>query len=246
MAESAVKSAARVLDILELFEAEQRSLRISEIVGALNLPQSSVSMLIKTMREMGYIDFDSELRTFRPSVRLAFLGNWAAGPAGTTDRIRDKMRYLSRATGERVLLGRQVGYNMQYLSVIESQVSPRFVLHPGLMRISFNTGIGIAILAQRPDEDVRLLVTRYNAERPPDAPAISEGWVAGEIALARRQGYYQSHGRVTPGAGVLAVAVQSTVRGQLLGLGLGGPLPKLEERREALVSALMRAVGELG
>lgn len=246
MGESAVKSAGRVLDIFELFEAQQRPLRISEIVSALNLPQSSVSMLIKTMRDMGYVDFDPQMRTYRPSVRLAFLGSWAAGPAGTSDRLRAAMREVSEATQESVLLGRQMGYRMQYLSVIESRHALRFTLHPGLVRVAFRTGIGIAILSTRPDNEVRRLVTRYNAERDPDAPVIGEGWVAEQIGQARAQGYYMSNGMVTSGAGVVAVALKSLVRGQLLGLGIGAPLSRLDARRDALVDVLLDAVRRLG
>ncbi|WP_420392663.1 IclR family transcriptional regulator [Acuticoccus sp.] len=240
--DSAVKSAGRVLDILELFEAEQRPLRVSEIVAALNLPQSSVSMLVKTMRQMGYIDFDPVARTYRPSVRLAFLGHWAVGPRGTTERINATMRALSEATGESVLLGRQVGINMQYLSVIESRQLLRFSLHPGLVRTSFHTGIGIAILSRRPDDEVRRLVTRYNAERAEGAPSISEAWVAGELQRARADGFYQSHGMMTPGAGVIAVPLPEAVFGPNLGIGIGAPLQRLEARRDALVARLQEAV----
>ncbi len=71
-----VKSAQRVFELLELFESECRPLRVGEIVQRLDMPQSSVSMLLKTLAARGYMDFDPQERTYCPSVRVAFLADW--------------------------------------------------------------------------------------------------------------------------------------------------------------------------
>lgn len=246
MSDSAVKSARRVLQIMELFEAERRPLRIAQIVGALNLPQSSVSMLMRTMREEGYVDFDGETRTYSPSVRLAFLGSWAVGPSGTTDDLAARMKSLFDATGETIVLGRLIGTNMQYLSVLDSREALRFSLHPGLVRTSFRTGIGIAVLATRDDAEIGRLVNRHNAERPADTDAVGLDWVMGEIAEARSCGYYQSKGHTTPGAAVLAMALPPFARGHSLGLGIGAPIVRLEARHDLYLTALREAVSERG
>lgn len=54
-----VKSALRVLEILELFDAGRRPLRVADIVDRMNVPQSSPSMLLKTLVARGYMDFDA-------------------------------------------------------------------------------------------------------------------------------------------------------------------------------------------
>lgn len=64
-----VKSALRVLEILELFDAERRPLRVADIVDRMNVPQSSASMLLKTLVARGYMDFDAASREYCPSVR---------------------------------------------------------------------------------------------------------------------------------------------------------------------------------
>ena len=50
-----VKSADRVFDLLELFERVRRPLRVGEIAERLGVPQSSVSMLLRTMVARGYM-----------------------------------------------------------------------------------------------------------------------------------------------------------------------------------------------
>lgn len=104
-----VKSALRVLEILELFDAERRPLRVADVVDRMNVPQSSASMLLKTLVARGYMDFDAASREYCPSVRVSFLGAWTVGDLGRREEITDAMRELAEDTGETVLLGRRSG-----------------------------------------------------------------------------------------------------------------------------------------
>ena len=91
-----VKSAERVLAIFEVFEAERRPLRISELVSRLEIPQSSTSTLMKTLVARGLVEFDPDHRTFKPTVRLAFLGNWVVG---STDGLAQIQALAHRLDG---------------------------------------------------------------------------------------------------------------------------------------------------
>ena len=53
--DGAVKSAVRVVRVFELFEAERRALSVQDIVDALGMPQSSISSLLKTLVNEGYL-----------------------------------------------------------------------------------------------------------------------------------------------------------------------------------------------
>jgi hypothetical protein len=90
-----VKSAARVFELLELFDAERRPLRVTEIVQRLDMPQSSVSMLLKTMVARGYMEFDAADCSYCPSVRISFLNEWAMRAPGQRQDMQDAMRRLA-------------------------------------------------------------------------------------------------------------------------------------------------------
>ena len=104
-----VKSAERVLAIFEVFEAERRPLRISELVSRLEIPQSSTSTLMKTLVARGLVEFDPDNRTFKPTVRLAFLGNWVVGSTDGLAQIQTLAHRLFDETGETVIIGSQNG-----------------------------------------------------------------------------------------------------------------------------------------
>lgn len=62
--------------MFELFAAEQRPLSISEISTEMEMPQSSTSMLIKSLVEFGYLEHVPIARTGYPTFRIALLGTW--------------------------------------------------------------------------------------------------------------------------------------------------------------------------
>ncbi|RWA54445.1 hypothetical protein AU476_09885 [Cupriavidus sp. UYMSc13B] len=66
-------------------------------------------MLLRTMVARGYMEFDAQLRTYCPSVCVAFLCGWTTRKQGTGASVHDALRRLSSETGETVLLGRQSG-----------------------------------------------------------------------------------------------------------------------------------------
>ncbi|MEM9140960.1 MAG: helix-turn-helix domain-containing protein, partial [Pseudomonadota bacterium] len=163
MTDKMVKSAVRVLDIFEAFEAEQRALTISELVDLLQIPQSSMSTLIKSLVVKGFVEYEAETRRYRPSVRLAFVGNWALGSTDVIARIHTLAQQLYDETGETVIIGAENGLFVQYLSLVVSPHTLRFSLHPGLKRPIHRSGLGIMLLSLKQEAEIGRLVRRYNS-----------------------------------------------------------------------------------
>ena len=64
MRDPQVKSAARVLDVLQLFETTRRPMRAVEIGEALGVSQSSMAMVLRTMQDKGYLDLNPATRCY--------------------------------------------------------------------------------------------------------------------------------------------------------------------------------------
>ncbi|GER20306.1 IclR family transcriptional regulator [Variovorax boronicumulans] len=234
-----VKSAIRVFDLLELFDAERRPLRVTTIAQKLEAPQSSVSMLLKSLVSRGYMEFDATTREYCPSVRVAFLGDWATRIPHRRDAVQDALRRLANETGETVLLGRQSGILLQYLSVIESQNVLRFSPSPGTMRPMHRTATGIMLLSAQDDERIGRLLRRYNAEPGRTGPVAKIATTMRAVEWAREHGYYESANLATQGTGVIATLLATPIRGQRLSIGVGGPVDRLHARRAELVRIVL-------
>ena len=240
-----VKSAVRVLDIFEAFEAEQRALTISELVDLLQIPQSSMSTLIKSLVAKGFVEYEAETRRYRPSVRLAFVGNWVLGSTDVIARIHALTQRLHDETGETVLIGAENGLYLQYLSLVVSPHTVRFSLHPGLKRPIHRSGLGLMLLSLKQEAEVSRLVRRYNSElTDPQETRASPSEVVGMAMDARSQGWFKSSNLVTNGGGSLATLLRLPRAHGTLAIGFGLPVSMLTEKEDMLREVLLRNVAD--
>ncbi|MGR3527424.1 MAG: IclR family transcriptional regulator [Paracoccaceae bacterium] len=238
--EGAVKSAVRVVQVLELFEAERRALSVQDVVEALGVPQSSISSLLKTLVNEGYLTRQRATRRYLPSERLAFVGHWALGAAGGMAAIGRVMNYLSERTGESVLLGVQSGLQMRYVSMLESPHVLRFSLRPNQTRPLHGCGLGIMLLTRYSNAEIGAMVRNYNVEFTASPSPLTEAQVLEHVELARKQGYFETYGMVSDEVGTISTLLELPLEGRLLAVGLGGPLARLNPKREFLRELLMQ------
>ena len=243
MTDKMVKSAVRVLDIFEAFEAEQRALTISELVDLLQIPQSSMSTLIKSLVAKGFVEYDAQNRSYRPSVRLAFVGNWVLGSTDVIARIHALAQRLHDETGETVLIGAENGLYMQYLSLVVSPHTLRLHLHPGLKRPIHRSGLGLMLLSLKQDAEIGRLVRRYNSELTDETEERSTPSEVGAMVVqARTQGWYFSSNLVVRGGGSIATLLPLPHVNSMLAIGFGGIAQQMAEKVDDLREVLMRNV----
>ncbi len=103
-----VKSAARLLDLLEMLTVARVPIGVSEIARQLDIPKSSAHMLLLTLEGRGYVVSD-EQRRFALSAILGRRGReWVGGELGALlDIAKPVMNKLAHVTGESVFLGRR-------------------------------------------------------------------------------------------------------------------------------------------
>lgn len=242
-----VKSAVRVLDIFEAFEAEQCALTISELVEILQIPQSSMSTLIKSLVARGFVEYEAETRRYHPSVRLAFVGNWALGSTDVIARIHSLAQRLHDDSGETVIIGAENGLYLQYLSLVLSRHTLRFSLHPGMKRPLHRSGLGLMLLTLRSDAEIGRLVRRYNSEFSDETEKLAPpSEVLEMVTRAREQGWFLSTNLVRAGGGSLATLLPLPRGQKTLAIGFGGASNHLVEDIDRLRDILVSNVAEFG
>lgn len=240
---TAVKSASRVIAILELFEAERRALRINDIVEALGYPQSSVSTLMKTLVASGYISFDAQERSYSPSPQLAFLGHWALGHRESVEVIQGIMRRLSDATSMSVMLGARNGITMQYIHFVVAESEFAMRLREGTQRPLHRSALGLMLMTNFDDVEAGRVIQRYQLEHPgefeePLSDALER------LRLARIQGYFLSNNLIIQGASVLAALMPTPPNSRRFAIGIGGLTEKMNENWAEFLQALKAATQE--
>ena len=243
-----VKSAARVLEVFEYFAERHRPASVMELAKALGYPQSSTSVLLRSLVGLGYFDHDPHARTFVPNGRMAILTNWIQARAFGDSGLVERLEALHRATGETVILGLQNGMRVQYVYVLEADTPVRFHLRIGTMRPLHRAALGLLLLSLKPDAEVRALLRRFNAEMPPDADPRDRADVPAVMSAvedARHTGFVFSQGLQTTDAGVIARLVPLPPGGAPLAVGVGGPLERLRRQEGAIHAALDSILGPI-
>lgn len=240
---TAVKSASRVISILELFEAERKALRISDIVDALGYPQSSVSTLMKTLVGSGYISFDATERSYAPSPQLAFLGHWALGHRESVEVIQGIMRRLSDTTCMSAMLGARNGIKLQYIHFVVADSQFPMRVREGTQRPLHRSALGLMLMTNLDDAEAGRVVRRYHLENPNE---IEEPFsdVLERLNFAREHGYFISQNLILQGASIVGMLMPTPPNSRRFALGIGGLTEEIQENREDCIQALRAATLE--
>lgn len=242
-----IKSAGRALQILELFDLLQRESTVVEISELLKLPQSSTSMLLRSLVRMGYLAHDPHARTFIPTMSVALLGNWIDRNVISDGGLLLLMKRLNRQTGQAVVLASQNGLFARYIHVIQATAAARLYIVQGSLRSLVRSGVGYVLLSRKDDTSARKLALRINADQKDDADKVNIPELFEEIRKVREQGYALTTNLVTLGGGVLAMHLPGSEEadGPLV-IALAGITEVLRARESDFLDIMRQEIGNYG
>lgn len=238
-----VKSAKRVMEIFEYFAERRTRSNINDVCTTLGYPQSSTSMLLHSLVHLGYLSYDSQARTFHPTLRIASVGRWLLDEATEEVSPLRIMEEVARLTGHTIVLGVQNDLHVLYIQVLQASNALRFYMKPGSLRPICTTAVGRALLSLKSDSEIRSIIRRVNSERADDTPMVDTKEVLAAVAKVRSDGYALTRGTATPGAGVIAKVLSPLPDQPPMAIGIGMPEAdlKLEKQyAEILASAMER------
>ena len=119
MSGDTIKTARRAFEVLEYFDAVERPLSLKDISSKFDYPPSSASGLLKTLVQLGYLDYDRYTRTYMPTMRVHGLGAWVKNSMFGSNIIA-LVDYVVEVTGETVSIGTQSDLFMQYIHTVPS------------------------------------------------------------------------------------------------------------------------------
>ena len=236
-----VGSLHRALEVLELFSVEQRPLKVGEVAQRLGYPQSSTSVLLRGLTDLGYLQQDRQARTFFPTLRVSFLGMWLHQQVLSQGNLLDFMEMLASRSGHVAMLAMQNGLYAQYIHIVSARTS-RVGLKPGLLRPICRSAVGKVLLSTMEDDKVLRIVRNVNAvdvdfPDPVDGKALLQ-----EIQECRRTGFAFSLDGVTKGSSVIATRVPVDVGGAPLAVGIGVHTWQRDELQESIKDLLREAM----
>ena len=233
-----VKSAVRVLEVLELFDRLQREASVSEIARELGYPVSSTSMLLGNLLERGYLRHGPDQRSYFPTPRVAMLGAWIEPLLAPGAEVMRLMAELGEETGETIILAAPTRDQAQYLHVVPATTTMRMHVGPGTMRPLVACGLGRVLLSTMPTDKVRDLVMRHNDGPLAGDAGVSLAALQRDLAAIRARGFSIVLRGVTPGAGLIGMLLPLVLGGLPLAVGIGGWAREIRSHQQGYVALL--------
>lgn len=240
-----VKSADRVLDLLELLAERGREMSHAELAAALAIPKSSLSHLLRNLVARGYL----ELSEGRGYALGSAVGALARRSVQTFDLVA-----LARAIVDRVRDGTHetAGLNVlrdDWTEVIYSATGTRPLLYT--MRVGdraplYATSSGKAILGHLPEarRETYLARVRFEAITPYTLRSVAE--LSAQLAAVRAEGFGYSYQEFSVGIVGMAAPVLNSAGEPVAAINVATPSVRFDNAAKARIGAsLKRAVAQL-
>lgn len=238
-----VKTALRVIEIIETFARERRPLSLSELARLLAVPASSCLALIRTLTSQGYLYETARRQGYYPTSRLLAMAQQIARHDPVLDRVHDTMNELREATGETVVIGKLDGQSVVYLDVLESPHAIRYIATAGDHRALHANSIGKALLSVLNAAEREALLAQLPFPRFTPRTLQSAAELEADIARARERGCFVNLSESMPDVGALAWPVR--LSGECYGISIAGPVYRIEPQLERYAAMLRTACATL-
>jgi IclR family acetate operon transcriptional repressor len=203
-ASSGVQSVSRAFALLEALGRRGGQAGLSELAQELELPLPTIHRLLKTLTSLGYVR-QLPSRRYGLGPGLISLGDQATRLLATW--ARPALERLEEATRETANLALLDGDMIVYVAQVPSRQQMRMFTEVGRRVHAHSAGVGKAILAQLPDDDVLRIVRQAGMPSFTATTLRTEQDLLADLAEIRARGYAIDEGEREVGVRCFAVAV---------------------------------------
>lgn len=199
-----VKSADRVLSLLELFEQRREPMSASAIAQHQDWPLSSTAALLKSLVQSRYLMQVQNGRKYYPSMRLNKLTRWLGSellPGG--EAVQELLLALRDRFGDTVTLSVRRGLVMEFVEILLGTKQVVMKVQEGDTFPLFTSAIGIAALAATEPRKIGELIERSRRLEPESVLDVDV--IESRVESCRAQGYYAGFDHAIEGLGAITI-----------------------------------------
>lgn len=239
-----VKSAARVLEVLELLGAEGARLSLAEMAAAMSVPKSSLHAILRTMEARHWVDLDPAGARYSLGLKALLTGTAYLEGDDVVSLAGPVLDALAEETGESVHLGRLDGTDVVHLAKRESRHALRMYSAVGRRLPAHATALGKAMLSQYDGAEVRMRLN-WPLERLTPDTVTEPAELLEQLAQARLRGWACDDGENSVDIRCVAVAL-GTGQGGGDAISCSAPKSRMDDARtEEVAGAVTEAAHSL-
>ena len=203
---SPVKSAERTVKILETLASSPTRLTLSEMQERMGYPRSSLHALVRTLRELKWVEADESGSAFGVGPHALLSGTAYLDRDPALHFAQETLEDLRAEIGYTIHYARRDDTHVLYLASRESRDSVRMVSRVGRRLPVHVTALGQALLADLTEDEVDALLPDTLEKLTPKT-ITSRSALHSALDLVRRRGYAIEREQGTEGVACVAMAV---------------------------------------
>lgn len=232
-----VQSLERAFDLLERMADAGGEVGLSELSASSGLPLPTIHRLMRTLVSCGYVRQQPN-RRYALGPRLIRLGESASRLLGTW--ARPYLAELVEATGETANMALLDGDEVVYVAQVPSRHSMRMFTEVGRRVLPHSTGVGKALLAHVPADEVRALLGRTGMPAATEKTITDPEEFIAELERIRTAGYAVDDNEQEIGVRCLAVTVPDSPTAAAI--SISGPAGRVTETAQDKIIPVLQDV----
>ena len=234
--------ALRLIALLEIIAAHDRTFSLQDLVERANLPKPTVHRMLQQLEAAGLLHRESDNRRYAVAARLRRLAENLLFNDSRHGARHSVLRQLVNEVGESCNLTALSGSEVVYLDRVETPAPLRFYLQPGSRVPIHCSASGKLLLAHMSPSQRRRLLAHTPMEAFTAQTLTTPAQLENEVRDAARLGYALDREEFLPGLLCIAVPVPNRRRQAGLCLAVQAPIIRLDvDKALALLPRLQRA-----
>lgn len=239
-----VQSLTRGLSLLEALATAESGLSLTDLARKVELAPSTAHRLLATLEKMGYVYQGGDLARWYVGLQAFTVGSSFLANRDFVAQSHPYLRRLMEQSGETANLGILDGTEAVFIDQVQCRETMRTIVKLGSRVPLHASGVGKAIFAALPDEQIDAIVKVKGLPRITANTITSPEIMWASIRVIRQRGYSFDDEEHLPGTRCVASPIYDEHAEALGALSLAGPLSRLPDDRIKQLGPLVAHLAE--
>jgi IclR family acetate operon transcriptional repressor len=239
-----VQSLTRGLSILECLARAEGGLTLTDIAQRVQLPASTTHRLLGTLEKMGYVYTMGDAARWYVGLTAFTVGSSFLANRDFVAHSHPYMRRLMEQCGETANLAILDGTEAVFIDQVQCRETMRTIVKLGSRVPLHASGVGKAIFASLPDDQIDALIKVKGLPRITENTITSPETMWASIRVIRQRGWSFDDEEHLPGTRCVAAPVYDEHAEALGAISLAGPMSRLPDARIKQLGPLVSKMAE--
>jgi IclR family acetate operon transcriptional repressor len=240
-----VQALDRGLQVLgALARLEQATL--SDLALAVGMPASTLHRILATLEGHDFVELETETQAWRIGIGAFRVGSMFLTRTNVVEAARAPMRRLMEDTGETANLGLTDGDEVVFIAQVESHAPIRAFFRPGSRGPMHCSGIGKALMAAMPRDQVERALGRTGLAPFTSTTLETPDRLFADLADTAARGWSFDDQERYEGMSCIAAVIRDSFGAAVAGVSVSGPAARFTpDRQSAIGTRVSQAADEI-